>query len=90
MSGNISYMGVKVLNLTLMHLSVLRGCLIMLRDHFIEIEREHTFVSILLCFVDTRVICYDQLALINNVYHSNLQTEKINGHLQDSSTILIS
>ena len=26
-------------------------------------EREYTFVSILLCFIDIRVICYDQPAL---------------------------
>ena len=30
----------------------------------IEIEQEYTFVSILLCFTYTRVVCYDYLALV--------------------------
>ena len=29
----------------------------------IEIEQEYTFVSTLLCFIDTKNICYDQPAL---------------------------
>ena len=38
-----------------------------------EIEREYTFVSILSCFIDTRVICYDQLALKVRTWQSQIR-----------------
>ena len=43
----------------------------------IEIEREYTFVSILLSFIYTRVICYDYIAL---KVHKTLYVQHLNLH----------
>ena len=41
-----------------------------LQDHYIEIEKG---LSILLCFIDTRDICYDQLALaVIKIFHHSM------------------
>ena len=53
----------------------------------IEIEREYTFtfVSILLCFIYTRVICYDYLALLKfyNLQSSLQKARILNGRFSD-------